>query len=89
MKKILSKFLSPVVVTAVLFTVAGVANVLAAAEGTLFIDTINGVPPTGICVAGPITITGHGTTGGQGSTWPIWICMTICLEQAGKKLTYH
>jgi uncharacterized repeat protein (TIGR01451 family) len=50
---------------------AGLSTVLAAAPAstaTVVIDTVNGVPPTGFCVAGPVVIVGHGITDQQGST---------------------
>ncbi len=38
---------------------------------SVVIDTINGVPPTGHCIAGEITIVGHGTTGTQGGPYEL------------------
>jgi uncharacterized protein (DUF2141 family) len=44
----------------------------AAADGTLTV-LINGQPPTGFCIAGPITVSGTGTTGQQGGNWHLAI----------------
>src|SRR5256885_1003471 len=46
---------------------------LAASPASLTVDTINGVPPAGHCLAGTLTITGHGITGGQGGSWHVAI----------------
>ncbi|HEY4517236.1 MAG TPA: hypothetical protein VJG64_04830 [Candidatus Paceibacterota bacterium] len=43
-----------------------------AADGQLSV-LINGAPPTGFCVAGPITVSGTGRTGQQGGTWHLAI----------------
>lgn len=43
-----------------------------AASGTLTV-LINGAPPSPFCVAGPITVSGSGTTGQQGGTWHLVI----------------
>ena len=64
-------------VNAILFaasivTVAFIPVSASAADGQLSV-LINGVPPTGFCVAGPITVSGTGVTGQQGGNWHLAI----------------
>lgn len=47
-------------------------NVFAATDGQLNV-LINGAPPSDFCVAGPITVSGDGVTGGQGGSWHLSI----------------
>lgn len=44
----------------------------AAADGQLNV-LINGAPPSAYCIAGPITVSGTGVTGGQGGNWHLTI----------------
>lgn len=62
----ISQVLSVAFVTGLSFAFAGLVF---AADPTLSITTINGVPPTGQCLTGDITIIGSGSTGQQGGTW--------------------
>src|SRR3989344_660271 len=65
MQKILSRLLSFVFVLA-LFVPAYFAL---ADNGSVFIDTINGNPPGSTCIAGAITVTGHGIEGSNGGPY--------------------
>ncbi len=67
MKKIFSKFVSFVLV----FSFFAPAMTFAAGDGLVVIDTINGFPPASVCIAGAITIAGHGTTGSQGGPYSV------------------
>ncbi len=50
---------------------APIAAPLAHADAVVIVDTINGQAPTGFCIAGPLTIVGHGTRGTQGGPYSI------------------
>ncbi len=45
--------------------------IAAYADGTVSITKINGVPPTGHCIAGPITIEVSGQSGNNGGEWHV------------------
>ena len=59
------KFLPTFVLLALVVSLLGNSSMLvaAASDGSVTIDTINGQPPTGVCIAGAITVTGHGEIG--------------------------
>jgi hypothetical protein len=67
MKKIIS-FALPLILVA---SFAIVPSVTVASGGTVVVDTINGQPASGTCVAGAVTIAGHGTTGSNGGQYSI------------------
>lgn len=48
------------------------STAMAATDGTLSV-LINGAPPSPFCIAGPITVSGSGVTGGQGGSWHLTI----------------
>ena len=75
---ILEKVTSGLLMLSLNFTLGGAAMLVplyatyaAAAPSSVTLDTVNGVPPTGHCIAGPITLTGHGSTGGSGGPYTL------------------
>lgn len=70
--KLFSKGFVFAVFAAVVAAALPMSMTSAATDGQLSV-LINGQPPGEYCIAGPITVSGSGVTGGQGSTWHLVI----------------